>query len=177
MKDVRKALITVCAEKLEEMATQQVLIYSGLLMAGDVLYVLQGWLVVEQNVSLLAVGISTGLVTRFSDDLAVVAKLSESLKNIEAGFCVNQTAAIHTHDIKHTITASCAGCRLHQRHAQRRCHGAEADARGRTSCCYCITHKCFKWRCCSKCFEWRPCTRATHAAVRTTRRRRVRAHL
>ena len=99
LKEMRKALTTICAEKLEEMVTQQVFIYSGLLMAGDVLYIPQGWLVVEQTVSLLAVGISTGLVTRFSEDIAVVAKLSESLKIIEAGFRVNKTAAIHTHGI------------------------------------------------------------------------------
>ena len=88
-----------------QFGAQQIFIYSALLIAGDVLYIPQGWLVVEQTVSLLAIGISTGLVTRFSEDIAVVAKLSESRKNIEAGFCVNKTTAIHTHDIKHIITA------------------------------------------------------------------------
>ena len=68
------------------MSNKQIYIYSGTLMAGDVLYIPQGWLVVEQTVSLLAVGISTAMVTAFSKDIAVVAKLSEGLdqKMLEA---------------------------------------------------------------------------------------------
>ena len=79
LRDMRKPLTTILAESIEEMASKQAYIYAGTLMAGDVLYIPQGWLVVEQTVSLLAVGINTGMVTRFSRDIAVVEKLSMGL--------------------------------------------------------------------------------------------------
>ena len=94
MKDMRKALTAVSAEDVESMFASQAYIYSGILMSGDVLYIPQGWLVVEQTVSLLACGICTNMVTAFSKDIAVVADLSRgvSASGVKACFCTSMYA-------------------------------------------------------------------------------------